>query len=221
MRREVMAFVLIAVPVAIVLLMELGLLPPGHIDPVTGQTVAPESVQALIGILLAVVALVLPRAKPVQGLDRPVRIWRRGVAFWVDMITGSVIVGTILGLMGQVLTLIIPRTAQFSFYETDGQLVVEYLVAANLLVLAALASFFWLHAKLGRPTIGQYIMGYRIENDPDPDNPPRRLLGMFAGLLAGSSWHIWGWFVKYEDTQKGNYWWDRIGRTHAVFVGPY
>ena len=173
-----------------------------------------------LAAVTAYAALFAPRAAPVPGLDRPVNIWRRCAAFLVDVHLLFFVIGAAYMAFQQLM----PGLAEAFWISVPASDVSEpdrVGPLGNLLILGVMASYFWLQPLFGRATPGQYIMGYRIENDPDPDVRPRHFYRMIAAYVAASSLHIWGWFVKYEDTIKGNYWWDRIGQTRAVFVGPY
>lgn len=210
MRREVMAFCLIGAFILVSVLTAYGWIPDPEPDAPSGGP--PEFA---LGVLFAVIAFLLPRAKPQAGLERPVRIWRRGTAAFIDwQIAGFSIVAA-FGVGGIALSYIWP--------ESVGSQPLDPVLMAALIALgvSAFFSYFWLHPKFGRATLGQYIMGYRIERDPNPQIPPHHFVRTVFAMIAICSWHLWGWFVKYEDTQKGNYWWDRIGQTRAVFVGPY
>jgi hypothetical protein len=178
----------------------------------------PETGYWLAGLaaLTAFVALFAPRAAPVEGLSRPVNIWRRGFAFIIDYH----VVILVVTAAGTSLKQLMPWTNEAAV-STSAPPDVLQIMAAQLFAILVCLAYFCILPMCGRATAGQYTMGYRIENDPDPEVRPRHVLRMFAAFFAACSWHIWAWFVKYEDTQKGNYWWDRVGRTRAVFVGPY
>jgi RDD family len=210
MRREVLAFCLIGAGILVFILTAYGWIPDPEPDASSGGP--PEFA---LGTLFAIIAFLLPRAKPLAGLDRPVRIWRRATAAIIDWYVAGFSIIAAFGLALMALT--------HAWPEAAGNLPSHPLLRAALVTIvgSAFFSYFWLHPKFGRATLGQYIMGYRIESDPDPDVPPHHFMRTLVALFAAGSWHLWGWFVKYEDTQQGRYWWDRIGQTHAVFVGPY
>ncbi|MEQ9505417.1 MAG: RDD family protein [Hyphomonas sp.] len=210
MRREVMAFCLIGAGILVSIATAYGWIPDPEPNASSGGP--PEFA---LGILFAIIAFVFPRAKPQEGLNRPVLIWRRAFALYLDWCVALFGLAAVLGLGRIAIVNVWPETASSSYVHP------MMTIASITLVFSALFSYFWLHPKLGRATLGQYIMGYRIESDPDPNIPPHHFVRTVFAMLAACSWHLWGWFVKYEDTQKGNYWWDRIGQTRAVFVGPY
>lgn len=202
-----MVFALIGACFLVSLLVVAGLIPDPVPDAPSGGP--PEFA---LGALFAVIAFLLPRAKPQIDLGRPVRIWRRGMALFIDWQVAGFSVAAVFGLSRLVLLSAgVPTVVNDPLFTA-----VSISIAAS-----AFFCYFWLHPKFGRATLGQYIMGYRIEHDPDPNIPPHHFLRTVFATFAACSWHLWGWFVKYEDTQQGRYWWDKLGQTRAVFVGPY
>jgi hypothetical protein len=216
MRREVLAFCLIGAWALVSVLTEYGWIPDPEPDAPSGGP--PEFA---LGALFAIIAFLLPRAKPQIGLARPVRIWRRGLAFCVDAFVAGFTTGMMMGLIGTALGSISPEMAEYLSRKPDRLVNSELEAAIWFIAVSLVFCYFWLHAKYGHATLGQYIMGYWIEIDPDTNIPPHHFMRTVLAYFAVCSWHLWGWFVKYEDTQQGRYWWDRIGQTHAVFVGPY
>ncbi|MDP3460032.1 MAG: RDD family protein [Hyphomonas sp.] len=210
MRREVLVFCLIGAGIFVSVLAEYGWIPDPEPDAPYGGP--PEFV---LGVLFAIIAFLLPRAKPQHGLDRPVRIWRRATALVIDWYIAGFSILAAYGLGGIALSWIRPEAA--------GNLPLHPLLTAAMITIgvSAFFSYFWLHPKFGRATLGQYILGYRIESDPDPNIPPHHFVRTVMATVAACSWHLWVWFVNDRTTPPGTYWWDRIGQTRAVFVGPY
>lgn len=210
MRRDVLAFCLIGAGILINVLAAYGWIPDPEPDAPSGGP--PEFA---LGVMFAIIAFLLPRAKPQAYLDRPVRIWRRATALVIDWNIAGFSIVAAFGLGGIAIFYIWPEAA---LNLRSQPLIMAALFAIGV---SAFFSYFWLHPRFGRATLGQYIMGYRIERDSNPSIPPHHFWRTVFAMFAACSWHLWGWFVKYEDTQKGYYWWDRIGQTRAVFVGPY
>lgn len=210
MRREWMAFALIGAAILVTLLTEYGVIPDP--EPDIGAGGPPEFI---LGILFAIIAFALPRAKPVIGLDRPVRIWRRVVALVIDWYVAGFGILAVIGLSGLAFSSVaLMPGAQVSLSPWSN-------AALVLAGLSAFFCYFWLHPKFGRATLGQYVMGYRIERDPDPNVPPHHFVRTWVAAVAACSGHLWIWFVNDKNTPPGTYWWDRVGQTRAVFVGPY
>lgn len=210
MRREVLAFCLIGAGILVFIFTAYGWIPDPEPDAASGGP--PEFA---LGVLFAIIAFVLPRAKPLAGLDRPVRIWRRSTAAFIDWYIAGFSIAAAFGLGGIAIFYIWPGAAR--------DLPKQPLIIAALITVgvSAFFAYFWLHPKFGRATLGQYIMGYRIDNDPNPDVPPHHFMRTVAATFSACSWHLWIWFVNDRMTTPGVYWWDRIGQTRAVFVGPY
>jgi hypothetical protein len=166
----------------------------------------------------AAVVLFAPRAAPETGLKRPVQIWRRVCAFIIDWHVLLLPLTALLwalqylfnGLVGGLWNWISPAT------ETSAEATLE--VLGLILLFSSTIAYFWLHPKFGKASPGQYIMGYRIIPDPEAAGQPLHFLRMVAAYFALITWLFWIWFI---DSEGGHYWWDRLGRSKAVFVGPY
>lgn len=176
---------------------------------------------ALICCFIAgAIALAGPRLPPQAGLSRPVRIWRRMVAFLIDAYLASFVISSVSVLIAISVDGIGGVPTELPYGSASEGEVAEFLWTLPL-QFAVVLGFFWLHPKYGRATPGQYIMGYRIEPDPSAPGAPLYFLKFCICSLAMCSAHLWIWFVKQEDSELGQYWWDRTSRTRAVFVGPY
>lgn len=161
-------------------------------------------------LLTGAVALFAPRNAPLIGELLSIRIWRRMTAFLIDVFVAGLLAVSVFGPVWLTLPLE-PAVSDTPVGQAYWWLAVQ---------IAAMLGLFWLHPKYGRATPGQYILGYRIEADPAATGRPLHFLRMFAGFYALCSVYLWIWFLKREDSERGHYWWDRAGRTRAVFVGP-
>lgn len=212
--REVLAGILVAHFFGLSLLAAVS-------DPAANDAKLIEGPALLSCVFACGIALAAPRRLPQAGLARPVRIWRRMTAFLIDVYLAALFLASVSALIALGIEGISGAPSGPPFGGAAEGEVAEFAVWTLALQFAVVLGLFWLHPKYGRATPGQYIMGYRIEPDPPAHGAPLHFLKFCICFFAMCSAHLWIWFLKPADSELGHYWWDRITRTRAVFVGPY
>ena len=76
-------------------------------------------------------------------------------------------------------------------------------------IYVAVYQYFWQHLRRGKPTVGQFAMGYRIIAKDD-GNLRERLHRSIIVLL------LWPIALFYPKVAPGVYHWDKKSRTRAV-----
>jgi RDD family len=164
-----------------------------------------------MGIFLA---LYRPRT---QALDpsRVVGVWRRFGAFFVDFTSVVMIVSPLAALPVLVAEANYTATFKWSFMRdysrpTDA----PYILSAVLVMFGALFSYFYLHARYGRPTVGPYVLGYRVTHATGAaPSYARRIVLSFVGLCM---WPV-SVILALRKPQK-SFWWDTATNTMVTRV---
>ncbi len=149
---------------------------------------------------------------------KPVLMWRRFIAFIIDFYVVIMVVFAVLVTASLSIGALLYGSWNWQIRLVDTppiQMLVFTLFGSSLLAVFA---YFWLHAKFGRATVGKYIMGYTIIPAEEGQLHTSYAYGVFSAFLAMCSVHLWVWFVKDTDSKIGWYWWDRAGKTKALFV---
>jgi len=144
-------------------------------------------------------------------------IFRRLIAFWIDLFLAVFTVSPIVG--------IVPTLSEWSqtgvFQWTFERAIFAKRDAVEALILipvvfAAVIIYFAVPLLRSRPTLGACIMGYQIITDEEVDiDFSAAVLRTILGLVAACAWFITP-FVS-RDRKRGKIWLDKIFRTRAVF----
>ena len=147
--------------------------------------------------------------------SRVVGVWRRFGSFFIDFAFVLMIVSPLAALPILAVEAKYADPFQWSFVReytrpTDWLL----FSLGGLASFAALFLYFYQHARLGRPTVGQYVLSYRVvpSNDGKPSYALRVLLS-FVGLCM---WPV-SVILAARDSHK-NFWWDGATNTEVVRV---
>jgi len=174
---------------------------------------------AIVGIGLYV-ALTVGR---VDASARPLPdLFRRWAAGMTDFVTAMMVWGPFIGLVA--LAAEYKRTGAFDWlierqeYQPGDWLAA--VVPVLLLMFVALPAYFALAWRLGKPTPGSCIFGFRILPDEGSRLPfwkawCRAMLGAIS-LLGWPCWILAYWVVRDKDRRK--FWLDVIFKTHAEFL---
>ncbi len=215
MNREIVGFLLLGLICIEVLFSNAGMSITSPCGENCGLKVVSDPVPMIGGMALAIFLFTYKQIAANPQRDRPVLIWRRLSAFFLDMLVVlSVAMPPIL------LVILGVRFFDVGVWEWNFQMVddpisglIEFV--AVLCMFVTLYVYFWLHNQHQRATIGQYIMGFQILKDSDH---PRFGWSPVIAYIALCSVHMWIWFKKQEDSDRGWYWWDRAAGTRAVMV---
>ncbi len=147
----------------------------------------------------------------------PVGVWRRLGAFFVDFATIMLMfspIGAMPALLGEA-----HFTGEFHWaFERDfGRPSDAPLVVPAVLVgFLCLFVYFYAHARMGRQTLGQYLLSYRLEGAGGAAEPAygRRTVLSFIGLCA---WPI-SLVLALRNPRKA-FWWDGATDSKVIRVG--
>lgn len=159
--------------------------------PHLGLVTEAASVRLFAGLALAAFALGYEPQTDMIETGQPVRLWRRFCALMLDLMA-----------------------LFFVLHPLMSQLVVA---AAIVFGVVLVFCYFWLHARAGRASLGQYVMGYRIVAADGPGEPEyaHRTLSAFVALCL---WPVTFVSASQDDSTPGTYHWDRESHTRAVSV---
>ena len=126
--------------------------------PMLGLAVEPGTVRLFAGLALAAFMFGYVPEGDLVETGEPVRLWRRFAAFLADMVALFLVLHPLLSMI--------------------------HVAAAILAGVALVFSYFWLHPVVGRATLGQYLLGYRIVPaggvNGEPEYAHRTLSAFFA-----------------------------------------
>lgn len=215
MSREHVGFALLGIICAMAVLSSTGSSTFASCGEGCGMEVSGDPAHLFAAVAFALLILIYRPSASKPQPHRPVRLWRRLVAFLIDyFVSLMMIIPTII------LVIVASRYFMTGDWAWTFQLAQEsttnligFLSFASTIILMYL--YFWLHTRFGRATLGQYVMGFQIM--ADSDHPRFGWSPLFA-FIAMCSWHLWIWFKKDEDSKIGQYWWDRASGTRAFMV---
>jgi len=174
---------------------------------------------ALPSLLISIPALWLFfLTKPLPGIDvstSPVRRRVRCLAFLIDTTPILLLTGPIAVVM-----LVIEALHTGSFHWTVsrdfGRGTDGFLLVFILILFVAWARYFHRSIKLGEPTIGQYVMGFRVIPGSDADAPTKPALHLFLAAYGAAMWPL-TLFLRDKNGDR-SFWWNGIANTRAIHV---
>lgn len=215
MNREIVGFLLLGKFCLEALFSNTGMSIASPCGEYCGHEVISHPVPMIGGIVLAAFLFTYKQIAPNPQRDRPVLIWRRLLAFFLDMFVFLSVAMPPILLVILVFRFIDLGVWDWTFQMADDPISSLIGFVAVLCMFVALYTYFWLHNEHQRATMGQYIMGFQILKDSDH---PRFGWSPVIAYIALCSVHMWIWFKKQEDSDRGWYWWDRAAGTRAVMM---
>ncbi|MAP95293.1 MAG: hypothetical protein CMK07_10120 [Ponticaulis sp.] len=176
------------------------------------QTRIPNVLATVLALPLAAAFLLFPQ-KRCRTTEKPVLVWRRFLAFFIDsaaVLPVIVVPNLLLELSIEAL-----HTGEFLWVvERDFARPTDAIVfVAAMVALFGMFCYFWLIPRSGNATIGQFVLGYQIKAaDGGRANFAYRTLSAFAAFCV---WPV-TLFLARKDRVGGEYWWDRCSGTEAV-----
>ncbi|GGB75226.1 hypothetical protein GCM10011503_24890 [Henriciella pelagia] len=148
------------------------------------------SVHLFSGLALGAFAFgYIPESDTIETTE-PVLLWRRFAAFLIDLIA-------LFMVLHPLMSMLVP-------------------VAAVIVGVALVFSYFWLHGVFGRATLGQYVMGYTILPADGANSEPEFAHRTISSFVATCLWPVTFIAASQEDATPGTYHWDRESGTQAV-----
>ena len=173
----------------------------------------------LFGLALFYFLLAYPQRESMVDATRVVGVWRRFGAFYLDFLAVAMMFGPVLVVPHLLAEARITGTFHWAFerdfVRPDDWL---YSLVAAFAMLAAWFWYYYRHGRSGRPTFGQYILGYRIVADPAAGKAPEwgaRVALAFIGMCV---WPISLIFALRKPNKA--FWWDAETGTAVVRVAP-
>lgn len=176
-----------------------------------------SALSIVTAIVLLLFLVFYPRHEEVPDLSKAVGVWRRFGAFFLDFALAILIASPIVTL--PILFAEASHSGAFvwSFHRdfsrpTDSL----YLAPAAFAMFLVLFLYFYLHARIGRATIGQYILGFRIRPADGNDAPKHgmRVVLSFMGLCV---WPVSAILALCHPRKA--FWWDSATATNAIRMG--
>jgi len=163
------------------------------------------------GVILGLYAILFPRQKSISDKPLEVGIWRRFGAFLVDFIV-VLTVATPLLTLPLILaeyyeTGIFAWSFQRDFSRTTDNVII---IPSALSFFFFLSFYFYKFHMTGQPTLGQYILGFRVtgnDNDVKKGEAASRVVLSFVGLC------IWPISVLHALYNGKEFWWDEFSNT--------
>lgn len=162
-------------------------------------------------------AMKFPRAKRVDTKIR-VGVWRRFGAFFLDFLT-------ILLALTPILTLPIiyaeyTHTGSFNWsfqrnFSRDSDILL--ILPSGLILFAGLIYYFYKFTLLSKPTLGQYVLGYRVVAEDGDMNKEKARARIISSILGMCFWPI---SVIHGLIKKRVFWWDSTSESIAVLTSP-
>lgn len=184
-----------------------------------GQCIVSASTSSLsIFIAAAIVAFMfLYRQQVTEFEDKKiVGVWRRFGAFYLDFMFVLLALSPLAALPMVFAESGFTGEFQWSFERefsrpTDS----SYLLSSIFSVFVGLYYYFYKHGQLNRPTIGQYVLNYKVVRASSEEVPlyGRRVLFSFFGLCACPISLV----LALRRSDKA-FWWDKVTKTRVVRV---
>ncbi|MCV6623852.1 MAG: RDD family protein [Cellvibrionaceae bacterium] len=168
----------------------------------------------VLGLLLAILVFFFPRKRFIENSDGVVGLWRRFGAFILDFI----VILTIISPAASLPILITESgytggfewsfTREFS-RDSDNILILPVIFG----MFAIIFLYFYVHAKSGNQTFGQYILNYVVSSSEDGKEPQfaKRVLYSYIGLCA---WPVS--VILALRSENKECWWDKTTNTKLV-----
>ena len=117
----------------------------------------------------------------------PVKLWKRGIAFYIDFMISLSILAPIATMPLLLEEAHATGSFAWSFARDFARSTDAMLAVPSIIVMfIALFLYFYIHLRLGRQTIGQYLMGFRIE--AEPGKAPNLFLNVFLSWIGMCMW---------------------------------
>jgi hypothetical protein len=164
-------------------------------------------------VLLIVASVVIfswPRAKLPVISGIPIGRFRRYVAATIDLLCVSYVYFSIIFSLTYLMEWIATGIWQWSWQREAFEFrdIISYLIF--FAGFFGIYQYFWRHLVSGNPTVGQFVMGYRIIELEHPNLRKR----LHSGIIA-----LWLWpiaLMRSYDKQRGITYWDKETNTRAV-----
>jgi RDD family len=146
-----------------------------------------------------------------------VKLWVRALAFFIDFATAMLVIAPTLAFSNLMVEAFRTGAFHWSFARAEFRPTDAIGGVFILAALAALLFYFREFPRHGKPTPGQFVMGYQIISGPEQERRPQFALRAFLAYAAICWWPIW--FISFRGVpapQGRLYFWERWTNTRAV-----
>lgn len=167
-------------------------------------------------VLIAFMAL-FPQKTGTAAHAEPVKIWERAIAFHIDYAVALLAVLPVVKVPMLLAEAVATGALQWSF-ERNFLRPIDYasILLEGLLGLAFVFGYFYVHSVAGRRSIGQYLLGFRVEGVPGADERPAFGLNVLLACIGLSAWPV---SIYYAAKRRDKaFWWNLCTRTRLVRV---
>jgi hypothetical protein len=149
--------------------------------------------------------------------SKVVGVWRRFGAFFLDFALVMLIVSPVAALPLLVAEANYTNAFQWSFHRQFARPTdVMYLMPAIVAAFLALFFYFYQHARVGRQTIGQYVLAYKVTMSASAARAPNWALRVILSFCGLCMWPIS--VVLALRTSQKIFWWDSVTGSSVVRV---
>ena len=185
---------------------------------VNGQCLvsASTSISAMIiGTFLIIFVIKLPRGGR-EDIEKCAGFWRRFASFILDFMAVIIALTPVLALPAVLMEY--AHTGAFSWvFQRDYSRSSDswVILPSVLLLFAALIYYFYYYTLNSKPTLGQYILGYRVVSIEGTMNSSIALKRVLLSILGMCLWPI---AIVHGLIKKRVFWWDSGSHSIAVLT---
>ncbi|MEC7290504.1 MAG: RDD family protein [Pseudomonadota bacterium] len=180
-----------------------------------GFAVSNPPVFVLGGLIIGAMTIFIPRVAPEHRPDAKVNLWRQIVAFLIDAHVGLFLGLATAHVFLHTGLLAIQGTWDWGAFSGSESTAAIFNLISGAIGLATLYSYFWLPIRSGGATVGEYMMGYQIDEQWDKRASPWRPLLLFIGV---GSFPFWMLFLTSRFVTTNTFWWDEVSNVKPVMV---
>lgn len=176
---------------------------------------SPEGI--IMGVGLAIFALIYPQLAGSEDETRVVAIWHRFGALMIDgvaLLAATVPIAALPMLFAEAHYMKQFRWSFVRHFERPDDW--SNILIPFIIIMAIMIAYFYLHARSGRATLGQYVLGYRIVKASEPGASPSYGLRLFLACFGMCWWPV-SIFLALGNRNHA-FWWDALSDTRAVRV---
>ncbi|MAW80433.1 MAG: hypothetical protein CMI63_09355 [Parvularcula sp.] len=176
---------------------------------------ASSTLSTILSPVLVLFVIFYPQARDELDETKFVKIWQRFLAFILDFMVVLLALTPILALPILLIEGRMTGSFEWSFSrefarDTDALAILPGI----LLAFVALFLYFYLHAKAGKATLGQYVLGYKVTGLADASRKPNYFARTMLSFVGMSMWPI-SWFLAAKNPDR-KFWWDDASNSRAV-----
>ncbi len=146
--------------------------------------------------------------------SKMVGAWRRLGAFMLDFVVVLIVIVPLATLPLLMTEARHSGIFQWSFERNFSRSTDSIYLLAGTWVPLAMFCYFYIHLRVNRQTVGQYVLGYRVVGVADMDRAPKyglRIIMSVLGVCVLPVSAVLAW-----SNPQGKFWWDSLTGMRAV-----